>query len=347
MSTTSNESLAHAREERHRGRTATRPGEIPRAGWRDIFARVKAEIGSDHVSLVSAGLAMYALLAVFPGLTAAVSIYGIFATPTDVIDHIKVFAGIMPPGTWDLLAKQLQTLTQQGSGSLSATAIGGIIVALWSARSAMASLMTATNIAYSEREKRGFFTQTFLSLGFTLGAIVAFLLLLAIGVAIPVVLSVLGTQEWIRVLVAIVRWAVLWFIVVLGLSVIYRYAPARKPARWHWVTWGSAVAATLWLAMSLVFALYVSMFGTYGKTYGALATGVVLLMWFYLSSFAVVLGAEINAEMERQTLRDTTEGPEAPLGQRGAYAADTVGPTAHEQEHTGKDDEPRRRDKKL
>lgn len=310
-----------------RGRRATRPGEIPRAGWRDILLRVKQAIGDDHVSLVSAGLAMYALLAVFPGLAAAVSIYGLFATPADVVDHMETFASVLPPGTWDLFADQLQELTRQRNDSLSLTAAAGLLVALWSARSGMASLMTATNIAYSESEKRGFVKQTLLSLAFTLAAILGFLVVLTITVAIPVTLAVLGTQTWVQALVAVARWAVLWAMAVAGFSIIYRYAPARKPARWRWVTWGSAIGATLWLIVSAVFALYVRTFGNYGETYGALAAVVLLLLWFYLSSFAVLLGAEVNAEMERQTERDTTDGPEKPLGQRGAYAADTVGPT--------------------
>jgi membrane protein len=311
-----------------RGRTAASPAEIPRTGWRDILARVWAEIGSDNVTLVSAGLAMYALLAVFPALTATVSIYGIFATPSDAIEHMKTFASVLPPGTWELFAEQLQALTRQRSGSLSAAAIGGILVALWGARSGIASLMTATNIAYSEREGRSFIKQVLLSLAFTLAAILAFLVMLALGVALPLALAVLGTQPWLQTVIAVARWALLWGLAVLALAVIYRYAPSRERARWRWVTWGSVAASTLWLIVSALFAVYVRTFGTYGKTYGALGGVVVLLMWFYLSSFAVVLGAELNAEMERQTERDSTEGPEAPLGKRGAYAADTVGPSA-------------------
>jgi membrane protein len=143
-------------------------------------------------------------------------------------------------------------------------------------------------------------------------------------------LKVLGTSTWVQVLIGILRWVVLWIVAVGGLAVLYRYAPSRQRARWQWVLWGSAIAATLWIAMSALFAWYVGSFATYGKTYGALGGVIALLMWFYLSGLAVVIGAEINSEMERQTLRDTTEGPEAPLGQRGAYAADTVGPTAQQ-----------------
>jgi membrane protein len=290
--------------------------------------RVWKEIGSDHVTLVSAGLAMYALLAVFPGLAAAVSLYGMFATPRDVISHMQAFAGVLPPGTWEIFSQQLQSVAGHQPHTLTIAAMTGLAIALWGAKSGMSSLMTATNIAYTEDEKRGFFRQLLVSLLFTIVAIVGFLVVLLLGVAIPLVLQVLGTQSWLQVVIGALRWALLWMIAVLGLALIYRYAPARHRARWQWVSWGSVIAATLWLLGSLAFAFYVRTFGTYGKTYGALGGVVVLLMWFYLSSFFVVLGAEINAEMERQTRRDTTEGPEAPLGRRGAYAADTVGPPA-------------------
>jgi membrane protein len=192
----------------------------------------------------------------------------------------------------------------------------------------MSALMTATNIAYAETEKRGFIRQTLVSLAFTVGAILGFLLVLALGFALPLVLKVLGTSSWVQTLVGVLRWVVLWGVAVLSFAVLYRYAPSRERARWRWVTWGSAIAATLWIVMSALFAWYVGTFASYGKTYGALGGVIALLMWFYLSSLTVVIGAEINSEMERQTVRDTTEGSEAPMGERGAYAADTVGPTA-------------------
>jgi membrane protein len=313
-----------------RGRAATRPSEIPAAGWRDILTRVKTEIGSDHVSLVAAGLAMYALLAVFPALAAAVAIYGVFASPADVVQHMQAFSAILPPGTWDIFSKQLQTLAGQAQTSLTLTAIGSVLVTLWSARAGMTALMTATNIAYAEAEKRGFFHQTLLSLVFTVGAVFGFLIVLAVGIVLPLALKVFGVGGGLQLLAGALRWVVLWAFATVGLAILYRYAPSRRPAQWRWVMWGSVVAATLWALASVVFALYVGHFASYGKTYGALGGVIALLMWFYISSFTVVVGAEINAEMERQTRRDTTEGPEKPMGSRGAYAADTVGPTAEQ-----------------
>lgn len=316
------------RAEHGRGRHATHPKDIPARGWRDILTRVKSEIGSDHVTLVAAGLAMCALLAVFPGLAAAIAIYGLFASPAQVVEHMQAFTGILPPGTWDLFKTQLQTVAAQTQGSLTFAAVGGLFIALWSARAGMSALMTATNIAYAEAEKRGFFRQMFVSLAFTIGAIVGFLLMLTLGVVVPVALQALGTSSWVQTVAGVLRWAVLWVVAVSGLAILYRYAPSRERARWQWVTWGSAIAATLWIIVSGLFAWYVGSFASYGKTYGALGGVIALLMWFHLTSLTVVIGAEINSEMERQTVRDTTEGPEVPLGQRGARAADTVGPTA-------------------
>jgi membrane protein len=313
-----------------RGRSAENPADIPAKGWWDITWRVVRRLGSDNVTLVAGGVAMYILLSVFPGLTALVSLYGLFATPSDVVEHMKDFSNVLPPGVWDIFNAQLQDLVQRSTSSLTVAAALSMAIALWSARSAMSALMTATNIAYGEREKRSFLRQVLISLAFTLGAVLGFLIMLVLGVGIPLVLKVLGTGNALQVAASALRLGLLWGVAVLGLSAIYRYAPAREFARWRWVTWGSALAATLWLAASALFAFYVQRFGSYGKTYGALGGVIVLLMWFYISSIIVVLGAEINAEMERQTQKDTTVRGGAPLGQRGAYAADTVGPTAHE-----------------
>jgi len=313
-----------------RGRTAQNPSDIPAGGWWDITWRVFKRLGSDNVTLVAGGVAMYVLLSVFPGLAALVSFYGLFFKPSDVVDHLKDFSTVLPPGVWDIFNSQLQELVQHSSSTLSLAAALSVAIALWSARSAMSALMTATNIAYGEREKRSFLRQTLISLTFTLGAVLGFLVMLVLGVGIPLALKLLGTGNALQVAATVLRLALLWLLAILGLSVIYRYAPAREFARWRWVTWGSALAATLWLAASALFAFYVQRFGSYGKTYGALGSVIVLLMWFYISSIIVVLGAELNAEMERQTRKDTTVRGGAPLGERGAYAADTIGPAASE-----------------
>jgi membrane protein len=311
--------------ERDRGRDARRPTDIPSRGWLDIALRVKKEIAKDNVSLIASGLALYALLAAFPALAAAVSIYGLFASPDDIAQQMQQFAGFLPADGQQILQRQLQQLASHNSDTLSIGLALGILIALWSARKGMVALMAATNVAYDEREERGFFRQILVSLAFTVGAIIAFLAVLLLGVAVPLILKALPLGPATEFIILIARWVLLWLIAVTGLAIVYRYAPDRKEPQWKWVTWGSAIAATLWLIGSVLFAIYVRNSGTFGQTYGALGGVVVLLMWLYLSGYIIVLGAEINSEMERQTVKDTTINEDAPLGQRGAYAADTVG----------------------
>ena len=307
------------------GRTANYPREIPKAGWRDIGMRVWQNLGRDNASLVAAGIGLNALLAVFPALAVLVSVYGMFAYPGDVAGDLGPFLGILPSDASKLLTDQLQTLTTPKNHTLGFGAVVATIVALWNSRQGMSALMTATNIAYNQREQRGFLRQTALSIGFSLGAMFIFLVMLLVGVAVPLLLQAAPIGPGVTMVVLIFRWVLLWSFAVLGFSLAYRYAPDRQSPKWRWVTWGSAIAATVWILGSLGFAAYVQNFGSYGKTYGALGGVIVLLMWFYLMGFAIVLGAEINAEMEHQTAADTTEGPPAPMGERGAYVADTLG----------------------
>lgn len=310
------------------GRTATRPAEIPGRGWRDIVARVWQNLGRDNTSLVSAGIGLHALLAVFPALAVLVSVYGMFASAADVARDVQPFLGVLPGDAAKLITDQLQSLTGPRNHALGFGAIAATLLALWNSRQGMVSLMTATNIAYNERERRSLLRQVAISIVFSLGAMLIFLVMLLVGVAVPVVLEVVPLGRSLTIAVLVFRWALLWAFAVLVFSIAYRYAPSRQPAKWRWVTWGSAVAATVWILGSLAFSAYVQNFGSYGKTYGALGGVIVLIMWFYLMGFTIVLGAEINAEIEHQTAVDTTEGPPAPMGKRGAYVADTLGRTA-------------------
>ena len=319
--------LREREQESGRGRHAERPTQITAAGWRDVAMRVKEQFTKDNVSLVGAGVGLYGLLALFPALAAAVSLYGIFASPEQVADQMEVLTDVLPEQGAEIIGGQLENLTQTGGGALGFGLIVGFLVALWSARQGMTALMIATNIAYNEQETRSFVKQLLVSLALTLGAVVGFVVIVLLGVVTPVALAFVGLGDTLEGLLAVLRWAVLWVLVVLGISVIYRYAPDRAHPQWRWVNWGSAIAATLWLLGSLAFALYVSSFGAYGETYGAIGGVIVLLLWFYLSGVVVVLGAEINAELEHQTAYDTTQGDPHPMGQRGAEAADTLGPS--------------------
>ena len=310
-----------------RGRHARRPGQIPAAGWRDILLRVFQKIGEDNASLVAAGIALNSLLAIFPALAVAVLIYGLFSSAASVAEDMKPFFEILPPDAAKLLQDQLQSLVAPTHVKLGVGALLSALLAFWSARQGIAAMMTATNIAYYEHERRGFFTQIAISLGFTLSAVAAFLVMLGLGVAVPLVVQALPLGRVASMAILASRWVLLWLFAVGALAVVYRYAPDRRTAQWRWVMWGSAAAATLWLSGSVLFELYVSHFSSYGATYGAIGGVIVLIMWFYLGGYAVVLGAEINAEMEHQTAVDTTEGPPKPMGKRGAYVADTLGKT--------------------
>ncbi len=310
-----------------RGRDARRPIEIPAAGWRDILLRVWQKIGQDNASLVAAGIALNTLLAVFPALGVAVLIYGLFSSPAGVAADMKPFFTILPPDAAKLLQDELRSLVSPAHVKLGVGALVSALLAFWSARQGIVALMTATNIAYYEREHRGILTQIAISLAFTLGSVVAFLVMLALGVAVPLVREILPLGPLAADAILVFRWVLLWLFAIVALAVVYRYAPDRRSAQWSWVTWGSAAAATVWLFGSVLFELYVKNFSSYGVTYGALGGVIALIMWFYLGGFAIVVGAEINAEMEHQTAVDTTDGPPKPMGRRGAYVADTLGKT--------------------
>lgn len=250
--------------------------------------------------LLAGAIAMYALLSVFPGLGAAVSMYGLFATPADVVQHMQLFAGVLPPGVWSIFSAQLQNVAAHDHGTLTVAAGIGVLLALWSARLTVSALMISTNIAYGVRERRGYVRQTAVSLALTCALLGGFVLMGLLGVVLPLALAVLGARPWVQTIVSALRWLLLWAFAVLGLAAVYRYAPARKPGPWRGITWGSATAATLWLAVSALFALYVRVFAAYDRTYGPLGGAVVLLMWFYLLSFVVIVGAEIDAARERR-----------------------------------------------
>lgn len=319
--------LAEQGDESHdpHGRTAARPQEIPKQGWRDIIARVRQNLGRDNTSVVAAGIGLHALLAIFPAVAVIVSVYGMFASPQDVANDLKPFLGIFPGDAAQLLTAQLQSLVATKNNALGFGAVTATLLALWSSRRGVGALMAATNIAYKEPERRGFLLKAAISIAFSIGAMAIFAVMLLVGVAVPTLLRAAALGPAVTITVLVFRWVLLWSFAVLGFSLAYRYAPDRRRPKWRWVTWGSVVAASVWIVGSFAFSEYVQNFASYGKTYGTLGSVIVLLMWFYLMGFTIVLGAEINAEMEHQTAVDTTEGPPAPMGKRGAYVADTLG----------------------
>ncbi len=310
-----------------RGRTAETPTSIPRQGWKDVALRVKEQVKEDHVSVLAAGVAFYLMLSLFPFAIAAVSLYGLLSDPTSVTELIDQFRGALPSSVAELLEEQLGAIASTSKGSLTFGLVVSVLVALWSASKGARSLIEATNVAYDEKEGRGFLRLRALSLAFTLAFLVVLVAAVAVIAVLPALLDHLGVVG--RWTFAVLRWPLLAAIAIVGLAALYRYAPNRDDARWRWVSLGAIVASVLWLAGSALFALYANRFGSFNETYGSLSAVVVLLLWLFLTAYAILLGAEINAETEHQTARDSTEGPERPIGERGAHAADTVGETAH------------------
>ena len=311
-----------------RGRTASSPSDIPARGWKDVAVRVKDEVKDDHMVLAGAGVAFFGFLALIPALAALVSILGLITSPAQAASRAEDLFGGLPQESQDLLSAQLDSLSQQSSSSLTIALVVSVALALWSASGGMSHLIEGINIAYDEHDDRNFLVKKGLSLAFTLGAIV-FVVAAAIGLAaLPAILDALGAPGWLSWVIEIAFWPVLGLGFVVGLSLLYRYGPARSRPRWQWVTWGSGIALVVWIVASIGFRVYTSTFGSYNESYGSLAAVVILLLWLFITSFVVLLGAEINSELEHQTEKDTTEGGDQPIGSRDAVVADTVGTTA-------------------
>ena len=305
-----------------RGRRADTPQEIPAKGWKDIAKRTLKEVKADQVPLLGAGVAFYVLLALFPAIIAGVSIYGLVADPQTVRDQINQLTNMLSPETAKLVGIQLEQVTSSAGGALGLATVLGILTALWSASSGMKALITGVNLAYDETEGRKFVKLRGLSILMTLGAMVLLAVALALIVGFPAVPDSWPTPlQWTA---AILRFVLLAALLMAGLAALYRYAPDRDKPMWSWASPGSVVATVLWVLASVGFSVYVNAFGNYNKTYGALAGIIILMFWLYLTAFVVLVGAELNAEMELQTVEDTTAGPTRPMGQRDAYVADHV-----------------------
>jgi membrane protein len=305
-----------------RGEQAARPGAIPARGWKEVMGRVKQEIGNDHLTIVAAGIAFYLFLALFPGLFAAVSIYGLLADPAEVERQVREMSAVLPPAALEIVGSQLHDIVRTSPTSLGFGAALSILFALWSASKGAKALISGINIAYDEEEKRGFAKLQGIALLLTLGFVVFLAATVTAIAVVPSLFGRLGSAAGI-LLTFTGQWVGLLVLVLLALAVVYRYAPSRDEPRWTWVSLGSFIAAGMWLAASVLFSWYATNFGSFNETYGAIAGVVVLLLWLQVTAFVVLLGAELNAELEHQTVRDTTTGEPQPMGSRGAAKADT------------------------
>jgi membrane protein len=303
--------VQHARaQEAGRGRHAETPWQIPWKGWKDIFWRTYRQTGEDRLLAVAAGVVFYGLLAVFPAVTALVSMYGLFASPAAIGDDLSSAAGILPQGSIDILRDHIAQLTSGSGAKLGFGFVFGLAVALWSANAGMKAIMDALNVVYEEQEKRGFIKLTLVSLAFTLAAIGSALLAVGTVVVLPVALNYLGLPNVTDLLLRIARWPLLLTLIITGLGLLYRYGPSRRKPRWHWISVGSVIAAVAWLVSSALLSWYLASFADYNATYGSLGAGIGMMIWMWISAIVILLGAQLNSEIEHQTVNDSTvEGP--------------------------------------
>ncbi len=321
----SNDDRRRAREP-GRGRNAESPTEIPVVGWKDITKRTMAEVKADNVPLLSAGVAFYSLLALFPALVAVVSIYGLVADPDQVATQLQSLTTAMPEQAAKLIIDQVTQIANSSSGALGVSVAVGIVAALWSASAGMKWLCSALSLVYDEVEDRKFVKLRGTALLLTLGAAVALVVSIGLIAAAPSLAKLIGLGSTGSLVIGIVKWPFLLALVVIGFGLLYRYGPNRDQPQWGWVSAGSVAAALIWLLASAGFAVYSSFSSSYADNYGSFAGIIILMFWLYLTVFAVLFGAELNAEIERQTARDTTVGATRPLGTRNAVVADEVAP---------------------
>jgi membrane protein len=310
------------------GRRANGPFAISWAGWNDIFRRTYQRIDDDRLLATAGGVVFFGLLAIFPAVTALVSSYGLFADPKTISTNLHTLAMMLPEGAFQIVEDQVGRVVSHGNATLGVTFLAGLVLAVWSANAGVKSIFDALNVAYEEREKRGFIRLNLVSLAFTVGGIVALLLMVGAVVAFPLALDHLGIAPESKLIVALARWPLLFVILLAALAILYRFAPSRDAPRWQWLSLGALTAAILWIAGSSLLSWYLSAFANYNATYGSLGAAIGLMMWMWMSAIVVMFGAELNSEIERQTMRATTTGRARPIGSREAASADTLGAAA-------------------
>jgi len=321
-------SVTRAATQPGRGRRSRSPFAIPWAGWKDIFWRTYQRIDDDRLLATAGGVVFFGLLSIFPAVTALVSSYGLFADPATISANLQTLATMLPEGSFQIVEDQVGRVVSKGNTTLGATFLLGLLLAIWSANAGVKSIFDALNVAYEEREKRSFIRLNSVSLAFTVGGIAALLLMVGAVVAFPLALNHLGMAPESKLIVALARWPLLFLILLVALAILYRFAPSRDAPRWQWLSLGAVTAALLWIAGSALLSWYLSEFANYNATYGSLGAAIGLMMWMWMSAIVIMFGAELNSEIERQTLRDTTTGEPKPLGSREAVSADTVGAAA-------------------
>ncbi len=314
-----------ASADNQRGRQAVTPWQIPWRGWKDILIRTYEQFNEDRLLAVAAGVVFYGLLALFPAITAIVSSYALLAKPNTINDHLSMLSGILPAGAFDIVKEQVGRVLEKGNLKLGTAFVASFLFALWSANGGMKAIIDALNVVYDEQERRGFFKLSAISLAFTFGGLLAVLIAIGTVVALPIVLSTIGLGSITEILFRVGRWPLLIVLMLLGLALLYRFGPSRRSPQWRWLSVGGVFATLTWLAGSALLSYYLANYANYDATYGSLGAAIGLMIWMWMSTIVVLLGAELNSEIEHQTKVDSTEGGGKPLGTRRAHVADTVG----------------------
>ncbi len=278
---------------------ATRPAKPRTRGVKAVLRNTKAEMKNDNLALLAGGVAFYAFLSIFPALTAVVAIYGLFSDPAEVEQQVQAMSGVLPADARGVIEGQMGRITATSGGALGATAVLGIVIALWSANKATKGLFQSLSVVYDEREERGFIKLNGESLLMTIALTVGAVIAIGLVAVFPVVIGFIGLGERSELATSLARWPLLFAVVLIALAVLYTFGPDRERPRWRWVSWGAVLATALWLLASIGFSFYVRLFGNFNETYGVLGAVVVLMLWLYISAYVVLLGGELNAELER------------------------------------------------
>lgn len=310
-----------------RGRKARHPLSMPRPAWLDILARCWARFGPLNMGLIAAGIAFYGLLAIFPAITAAVALVGLIYDPVVLADRAEWLLSLVPPSAALIIQSQLNDVASAAEGSLTLAALFSVAVALWFASNATASLIQGLTVIYEETETRNIVKLRLLTIALTVLLLMGTSLSLIIVAALPATAGYFNAGPVVTGGVALLRWPLMFVVAVTGVAVLFRYGPDRRSARWRWLSPGAILGCALWVAGTYGFSLYLQTFGTYNEIFGTLTGVIVLLTWLWLSSFIVLMAALLDAEIEAQTARDSTVGPDRPMGERGAVKADVLGPS--------------------
>ncbi|MEA1052121.1 YihY/virulence factor BrkB family protein [Lamprobacter modestohalophilus] len=306
------------------GRAAESPWVIPGRGWWQIARRVGRRFMNENLGLVAAGVGFYSLLALFPAIVALVTIYDLVFDVSQIQSQFDALGGLLPAQVHDLISARLESAAESQQQTLSFGLAGAVLLSFWGATRGTRALIIALNIAYDEQEERNLFLLNLMAFGLTIFLVLVLAVAIIATVAVPIIINLVSLGTMPEVLAAWLRWPLLALVGLFALGMLYRYGPSRRAARWRWLPPGSLVAGVLWLAASGLFSFYVANFGAYNATYGSLGAVIVLLLWLYLSATAVIVGASINAETERQTRYDSTIGEAKPRGERGAEVADRL-----------------------